>query len=148
MTKQQFLITFAALVILVFKLRPASPPPSVPETVIAETPTAAEASPQTNKVVLDETKTPSGEIFKAVSGEVVSISGVTLILEAGGDSLQVKATSGTKISQTTLPGGSQTKPQTTEITLNQIQIGQRVDALIKIEGDQAVATNINAILKF
>ena len=117
-----------------------------PEVSIMEVPTAKEATSETSKVVLEETETSSGETFKVVSGKIIAISGQTVVLEAGGDQLQVLVAPDAKITQTTLPSGSGATPQVTEITLDQLQVGQPVDAFVKIEGEQATATNLNVIV--
>lgn len=122
-----------------------TPTPAETGVPVAGVPTAAEKTPETSKVVLDETKTSSGETFKAVSGKVVSVSGRTLVLEVEGDQLQISVATDAKIVRTTLPSAGGT-PQTAEITLSEIQIGQRVDALVKIKEGQATASNINVIV--
>lgn len=111
-----------------------------------EAPTAVEETPQTSKVVLDEAETSSGETFKSVSGRVSSVSGRTVILEAEGDRLEISVAEGAKINRTTLPRSPDSQPEVAEITLDQIQAGQQVDALVKIEGGRATATNLNVII--
>lgn len=153
--KKNYLIIFAGIVVVVtgvvwgvgqvLKTRIA-PSSETPEEVVAEAPTAVEKTPETSKVVLDETKTSSGETFKAVSGKIVSISGQILVLEVEGDRLQVEVGADAKIVRTVLPSGSGT-PQVTEIEIGQLQIGGRVDALVKIEGGKATATNLNVIVE-
>jgi len=50
-----------------------------------------------------------------------------------------------KITRTVLPSGSGT-PQVTEIDLEGIQNGQQVDALVKVEEERAMTTNLNVIV--
>ena len=151
------LIIFAGIVIVVaggwlgisrlLKTRTATPSPEEALTSeAAEAPTAVEKTPETSKVVLDETETSSGETFKAISGEIVSSNGRILLLEVEGDRLQVEVAPDAKIVRTVLPTGSGT-PQVTEIGIGQLQVGERVDALVKIEGGKATATNLNVIVE-
>ena len=156
--KKNSLIIFAGILVVVvggwfgvnqlLKMRTAAPSSEESKTTeaIENAPTAVEKTPETSKVVLDETETSSGETFKAVSGEIVSISGQTLVLEVEGDRLQVEVAPEAKIARTVLPTGSGT-PQVTEIGIEQLQIGERVDALVKIEGGKATATNLNVIVE-
>ena len=113
---------------------------------VTETPTAVEKTPATSKVVVDETETSSGETLKAVSGKIISISDQTLVLEAEDDRLQIEVAPDAKIVRTVIPSGSDT-PQVTEIKIDQLQIGERVDALVKIEGGKATASNVNVIVE-
>lgn len=157
MNKWRSLIIFAAIVgvvaaggLVVSRLgegTEVTPSPSEPvKTSTAEAPTVAEATPQTSKVVLDETQTSSGETFKAVSGKVVSVSGQTVVLEVEGDRLEVAVAADAKITQTTLPSQAAATPQVVEIGLDRIQVGQQVDALVKVENGQATATNLNVLV--
>ncbi len=156
--KKNSLIIFAGILVVVaggwlgvnqlLKMRTAAPSSEEDLTTgaIEKAPTAAEKTSETSKVVLDETETSSGETFKAVSGEIISISDRTLLLEVEGDRLQVEVAIDAKIARTVLPTGSGT-PQVTEIGIEELQIGERVDALVKIEGGKATATNLNVIVE-
>lgn len=112
----------------------------------ARVPTPVEATPEENKAVLDETKTSSGETFKAVSGQLISVEGRTLVLDAQGDRLQVEVAADAKITRTVLPDKVGEVPKVDEIALSQLQAGDKVDALVKVEGDKATATNVNVIV--
>lgn len=112
---------------------------------VEEALTAVEATPQTNKVVLEETTPSADEVYKTVSGKVVSVNDRVLVLEAGGDRLQILVALDAKISRIVLPPDSRT-PQVTEIGLEEVQNGQRVDAWVEVEGGRALATNLNVIV--
>lgn len=119
--------------------------PSVPEVTPVTVPTAVEANPQTSKVVLDEAKISSGETFKAVSGNLLSVEGRALILGVEDDRLKILVSPEAKITRTTLPaaGGS---PTVVEITLADLEAGQKINALVKIDTEgAAVATDLNTV---
>ena len=125
-------------------VKKASPEP-LEGSAAEEAPTAAEETPESNKVVLDETRTSSGEVFKAVSGKVVSVSDRVLVLEVGGDRLQILVALDAKITRTVLPAENG-QPQVTEIDLEEIQNGQQVDALVEVKEGRAMTTNLNLIV--
>jgi hypothetical protein len=112
------------------------------EAPAAEAPTAAEANPQTNKVVLEESTPSADEVDKAVSGQVVAVHDRVLVLEAEGDRLQILVDLDAHITRTVFSSDSPT-PQMAAIGLEEIQNGQQVDALVRVREGQALATNVN-----
>jgi len=112
------------------------------EAPAVEVPTAAEATPQTNKVVLEESTPSADEVDKAVSGKVVAINGRVLVLETAGDRLQILVGLDATVTRTVFSSDS-SAPQMTAIGLEDIQNGQEVDALIRVREGQALATNVN-----
>jgi hypothetical protein len=115
------------------------------EAPAAEAPTAAEANPQTNKVVLEESTPSADEVDKAVSGKVVAVQERIITLEAEGDRLRILVGLDASITRTVFSSDSPT-PRVTAIGLEEIQNGESVDALIRIRGGQALATNVNVLV--
>ncbi len=111
-----------------------------------EAPTAVEKTPETSKVVVDEAETAPGEITKGLSGAVVSVSGQTVVLEAEGERLQITVDANTQITRRTWPSGADA-PQVAEITLDQLQVGDKVDAFVKVTGGKAAASSIIVIVE-
>ena len=120
-------------------------PSELPPTEM-EAPTAAEETSESSRLVLEEMETPSGEVLKAVSGNLVSVRGRILILEAGSDRLQILVALDAKITRTILPSGPG-DPQVSEIGLEEIPLDQQVDASVVVEGGQALATALNIIVR-
>jgi hypothetical protein len=154
--KKNALIIFAGTVAVVagvlwggnqiLKTRTTPLPETPAEELVAETPTAAEKTPQTSKVVVDEAETAEGETTKGLSGTVTAVSGQTLVLESEGDQVQITTDAETKITRRTWPKGAEA-PERETITLSQIQVGDKVDAFVKVVGGQATASSIIVIVE-
>ena len=155
--KKNSLIIFAGILAVVaggwfgvnwlLKMRTAAPSSEeVPEAPAAEAPTAVEKTPETSEVVVDEEETAPGETTKGLSGTVAAISGQTLILESEGDRVQITTDAETKITRRTWPKGAES-PQRENITLDQIQVGDKVDAFVKVVGGKATASSIIVIVE-
>jgi hypothetical protein len=153
--KKNALLIFAGIVVVgtgvlwgvsqILKTRTA-PSSETPEKLVAETPTAAEKTPETSKVVVDEEETAPGEVTKGLSGKVASISGQTVVLESEGEQVQITADANTQITRRAWPRGAEA-PEIVEITLDQIQVGDKVDAFVKVIGGQATASSIIVIVE-
>jgi len=113
---------------------------------VAEAPTAAEKTPATSKVVVDEEETAPGEVTKGLSGTVASVSGQTLVLEAEGERVQITTDAQTQITRRTWPKGAEA-PEIVDITLDQLQVGDKVDAFVKVTGGKATASSITVIVE-
>lgn len=156
--KKNSLIIFAGIVIVVIggwlgvnqllKMRTAAPSPEEAATAeaIERAPTAVEKTPETSEVVVDQAETAPGETTKGLSGTVAAISGQTLILESEGDRVQITTDAETKITRRTWPKGAES-PQRENITLDQIQVGDKVDAFVKVVGGKATASSIIVIVE-
>ncbi len=153
--KKNALIIFTGTVVVVagiwwgvsqvLKTRTTSPS-ETPEEVVAETPTAAEKTPQTSKVVVDEEETAPGEVTKGLSGTVAAVSGQTVVLEAEGERVQVLTDANTKITRRTWPKGAE-NPEIVDITLDQIRVGDKVDAFVKVVGGKTTASSVIVIVE-
>ena len=117
-----------------------------PEKVVTGTPTAAEKaeSVTANKVVK--------HISKSVSGAVKSVSGQTIVLEEDGDTLSVEVASDATITKVTLPSPTAlpeelgTAPTREKISLVQIKVGDKVDALLVSQPDGSFLANEVTVL--
>ena len=157
MVKKNSLIVFAGIVVAVaggwwginqiLKARTAAPPSAETSTkeMIENAPTAVEKTPQTSGVVVDQEETAPGEITKGLAGTVTVVSGQTLVLEADGDRVQIATDANTKITRRTWPKGADA-PQRESITLDQIQVGDKVDVFAKVVGGKATASSIIVIV--
>ncbi len=118
-------------------------PTEVPTT---EAPTAAEGaeSVTANKVVK--------HISQSVSGTVKSISGQTMVLEEDGDTLSIKVAADATIVKVTLPSPTappeetEEAPTREEISLAQIKVGDKVDALLASQPDGSFLANDVTVL--
>jgi hypothetical protein len=77
---------------------------------------------------------------------VASISGQTVVLESEGEQVQITADANTQITRRAWPRGAEA-PEIVEITLDQIQVGDKVDAFVKVIGGQATASSIIVIVE-
>lgn len=155
--KKNSLVIFAGVVVVVaggwfginqlLKARTGAPSLENASTAAAtEAPTAVEKTPETSEVVVDEAETAPGEVTKGLSGTVVSVSGQTLVLESEGDQVQITTDAETKITRRIWPKGAEA-PQRENITLDQIQVGDKVDAFVKVVGGKATASSIIVIVE-
>ena len=156
--KKNSLIIFVGILVVVaggwlgvsqlLKMRTTTPSLEDASTTeaIERAPTAVEKTPETSEVVVDQAETAPGEITKGLSGTVVSVSGQTLVLESEGDRVQVVTDNETKITRRTWPKGAEA-PQRENITLSQIQVGDKVDAFVKVAGGKATASSIIVIVE-
>lgn len=152
--KKNALIIFAGIVVVVAGgwlgvsklLRKAPTATGGTKTETTEAPTAAEKTPATSKVVVDEEETAPGEVTKGLSGTVASVSGQTVVLESGGERVQITTDANTQITRRTWPKGAE-NPEIVNITLDQIQVGDKVDAFVKVVSGQATASSITVIIE-
>ena len=150
--KKNSLIIFAGVVLIVaggwfgvnFLLKREGTPTSTIELVKA--PTVVEKTAETSKVVVDEEETAQGETTKGLSGTIASVSGQVVVLESEGDRLQVALGPETEITRRTWPKGAK-EPEIINITLEQLQIGDKVDAFVTIVGGKATASSIIVIVE-
>ena len=121
----------------------SSAPTEVPPQVID----VGKASRETSKVVLDETRTASGKVIKALSGKLVERQDHELILEAEGERVRVLVDAEAKISRTVFSPQEGMVPQTTVIKFNDLRIGDRLDILVREGEDGSLrATQINVLV--
>ena len=152
--KKNALIIFAGIVVVVAGgwlgvsqlLRKAPTATGGTKTETTEAPTVIEKTPETSKVVVDEEETAPGEITKGLSGTVASVSGQTVVLEAEGERVQITTDAETRITRRTWPKGAES-PEIVDITLDQIQVGDKVDAFVKVTGGKATASSITVIVE-
>ena len=154
--KKNSLIIFAGVVVVVaggwlgvsrlLKTRTTTPSSGAPEVSVTGAPTAVEKTPETSKVVVDEEETAQGETTKGLSGTVAAISGQIVVLESEGDRVQITTDADTQITRRTWPKGAES-PEVVSITLDQLQVGDKVDAFVKIVGGKATASSIIVIVE-
>jgi hypothetical protein len=118
-------------------------PASAPSAAVSS---IREATKETNKTVLDETKTSSGQTLKAVSGKLVSLDGQKMVLESEGDRVQVLVSPDAKITRTTFSQDKDSAPRMEVIALGDIRVGDRVDALVKTEDGSALVSSVNVVV--
>ena len=154
--KKNSLIVFVGVAVVVaggwlgvsrfLKTRTTTPSSGALEAVVAEAPTAVEKTPETSKVVVDEEETAPGETTKGLSGTVAVVSGQIVVLESEGDRVQITTDADTQITRRTWPKGAES-PEVVSITLDQLQVGDKVDAFVKIVGGKATASSIIVIVE-
>ena len=155
--KKNSLVIFAGIVVVIAggwlgvnqllkKTKTTTPPSKTPAAEVTEAPTAVEKTPETSKVVVDEEETAQGETTKGLSGTVAAISGQIVVLESEGDRVQITTDADTQITRRTWPKGAES-PEVVSITLDQLQVGDKVDAFVKIVGGKATASSIIVIVE-
>lgn len=116
----------------------------IPSAGEEATPASAVGSITANKVVK--------HISKSVSGTVKSVSGQTIVLEEDGDTLSIEVTPEATITKVTLPSPtalpeeSGTAPTRAKISLAQVRVGDKVDALLVSQPDGSFLANDVTVL--
>lgn len=137
---------FAVLTVGWVVWRKAAKESIVKMPVSSEVVDVQKATKETNKTVLEETKTASGQTLKAVSGKLVSVEGQTLILESDGDRVRLLVSPDAKITRTTFLADRTNPPRTEVVSLADLKVGDRVDALAKTQDGTTMATSVNVIV--
>lgn len=92
-------------------------------------------------------------VSKSVSGTVAEVSDPLLVLEEAGDTLSFKVSPDVRIVKVTLPSPTVTvtppaEPKREEIRLDQIKVGDKVDALLSSQPDGSfLATEVTVLVE-
>ena len=158
--KKNSLITFAAVVgvvgLAVFGWsvvsKKSATESSSDQIATSQTPSAGEETTTASAVGSITANKVVKHISKSVSGAVKSVSGQTIVLEEDGDTLNVEVAPEANITKVTLPSPtalpeeSDTSPARVKISLAQIKVGDKVDALLVSQPDGSFLANDVTVL--